>query len=200
MRRLLIIALALAHAPLSAQGPWGTVKTWTGTVTIEATETTTGPGDLYHKMTYKATGSFTITDDMMPDEYHMQWPMLSAENPPADPEAAYKRWQAHVVGGTEGRYADERGTKVNRTCRGEKTEAMRLGLTIDPTKDNFVLQFQAPRVALTCTGGSSAQGSLRKESLQIIGQRGNPGTKTGTETITVDAMTIKVSYSFAPAR
>jgi hypothetical protein len=202
MRTLPLIALMLAPAPLAAQGPWGTVKTWNGTITIEATETVPQEDGLYHKMTYQATGSFSITDDMMPDGYHMQWPMVNPEHPPADREAAYKRWQVHVVGGTEARYVDDRGTKFTVTCQGEKSEAMLVGLTVNPSNDEFVLQFAAPRVSLTCTGGEggAAESFLRQENFSLTGQRGTPGTKTGSQTFTVDPMTIKVTYSLSPAR
>jgi hypothetical protein len=98
----LAAVLTLAPGIAVAQGSWGNVKTWKGTVTVEATDVQKREGaalTLSATMTYKATGEFTISDDMLPDGSHMQWPMPSVEamSDPKRAETVYDRWQSQVV-------------------------------------------------------------------------------------------------------
>jgi hypothetical protein len=196
-------ALTLSQGIALAQGSWGAVKSWTGTVTIEATDNRKGEGGS-STMTYKATGDFTISDDMMPDGSHMQWPMPSVEamSDPKQRETVYDRWQAHVVASYESNGKNEAGQSVSVKCAADNRKASRLGLTINPTEPTYVLQVSAPEALFKCTDPSfgAPNGGLQQESFSLTGPRKAPGPVSGSQTFTVGTSTIKISFTMAPTR
>ncbi len=117
IRLTLTVTLALlASSAAIAQDAWNDVKSWSGTVTIEAIAARSSSIGIYaQKTTYKATGKFTITDGMMPDGMHMMWPMGGSEEM-ADPKralAASLGWQAQVEASLKGaRMVSSTGTEA----------------------------------------------------------------------------------------
>ncbi len=147
------LALVVAPGPLLAQGPWGNVPAWTGTITIEATDSGAARGGRW-KLTYKATGPVTLADHMMPEGAHMMWPMAGAEDL-ADPkkvEAMQKPWQARVTARYEDKGVDETGHPYSQSCVADTTVASPAGLTIDPSKPTYLFQITPPRVTFACSG------------------------------------------------
>lgn len=196
------VAVTLAQSA-AAQGPWGNVKSWTGTATIEATDTRKGEG-VSSTMTYKATGGFTISDDMLPDGSHMQWPMPGAEamSDPKQAATLYDRWKAHVVAKYEANGIGESGNSFSVTCAADNEQASMFGVTINPTAPTYLVQVAAPRALFRCTGESNLtpNGLLQQASFTLTGERGAPGSVSGTKTFTVGTSTIKVSYTMAPSK
>jgi hypothetical protein len=200
----LVAALTLAQGIAGAQGSWGKVKSWTGTVTIEATDSQKGGGSST-TMTYKATGPFTISDDMLPDGSHMQWPMPSAEAMAADPklaETAYERWQSQVVASYDANGLDESGKPYTIKCRADNRQASRVGVTINPSQPTYVFEVSPPEAKFKCEGpgGSTPNGHLRQANFRLTGPRKEPGPVSGTQTFTVGTSTIKVTFNMAPSR
>jgi hypothetical protein len=179
------------------------VKSWTGTVTIEATDSRKGEGGS-STMTYTATGDFKISDDMMPDGSHMQWPMPSVEamSDPKQRETVYDRWQAHVVASYESSGKNEAGQIVTVRCAADNRKASKVGLTSNPTQPTYLLQVSAPEALFKCTDPSfsTPNGGLQQESFSLTGPRKAPGPVNGTQTFTVGTSTIKISFSMAPTR
>src|SRR5688500_16985649 len=137
---LMVAAVAFIASRADAQGPWGNVKTWTGTVTIEAVDSRKGQGSS-SLMSYKATGNFTISDDMLPDGSHMQWPMPSVEamSDPKQATSAYERWQARVVATYEDKGVGESGQPFTVTCAADNRTAPAFGVTINTTAPSYVV-------------------------------------------------------------
>ena len=205
MRSVLMLAAVLRLAPATAlaQGPWGNVKSWTGTMTIEATDldkSETGSS----KMTYRATGEFTIVDDMLPDGSHMQWPMPSVEtlSDPKQAESANARWQSRVVASYDAKGLDEQGGPWSVTCTADNKQASLVGVTINPTAPTYVMEVEAPQAVFRCTGAthSAPNGRLRQVHFRLSGPRGEPGPVSGTETFTVETSKITVTYRMAPSK
>ena len=199
----LTAALTLAQGIAVAQGLWGNVKSWTGTVTIEANDAEKVEGSS-STMTYKATGDFKITDDMMPEGSHMQWPMPSVQTltDPKKAETAYDRWQAHVVASYERNAVDEQGKPFTVKCTADNQKASRVGVTINPTGPTYVFEVDAPDAQFKCTGppGSTPNGKLRQTHFRLTGPRKAPGPHGDTKTFTVGTTNIKVTYKMAPSR
>ena len=201
---VLMVAAAVTLARgVDAQSPWGNVKSWTGTVTIEAVDTRSVPG-VSATMKYKATGAFTIADDMMPDGSHMQWPMPSVETM-ADPKlaaSAYERWQAEIVATYEAKGVDEMGAPFSISCTADNKKGSTIGLTINPVAPTYIFQVTAPVAIFKCSGTTAAASPprLRQVSFQLTGDRGAPGPVSGTKTFKDDTSTITVSYRMAPTK
>lgn len=199
----LAAALTLAPGIAVAQGSWGNVRAWTGSVTIEATDTRKGEG-VTSKMTYKATGDFKITDDMMPAGSHMQWPMPSVEamSDPKQAETVYDRWQAHVVASYEANGINESGSPFTVKCTADNRKASRLGLTIHPTEPTYVFEVTPPEAKFQCSGpsGPTPNGRLQQANFRLTGPRKAPGPISDTKTFTVGTSTIKVTYNVAPSK
>jgi hypothetical protein len=199
----LVVALTLAQGIAVAQGSWGNVKSWTGSVTIEATDSRKGEG-VTSRMTYKATGDFKISDDMLPDGSHMQWPMPGVEalSDPKQAETAYDRWQAHVVASYEANGLNESGKPFTVTCAADNRQASRVGLTIHPTEPTYVFEVSPPEAKFKCSGpnGPTPNGRLQQANFKLTGPRKAPGPISDTKTFTAGTSTIKVTYNMAPSR
>ncbi len=195
-------AVTLAHGA-QAQGPWGNVKSWTGSVTIEATDTRKGEGTL-STMNYKATGNFIIADDMMPDGSHMMWPMPgeAAMSDPKKLAASQEAWQSHVVAGYEAKGVGESGGAFTVTCSADNKQGSQIGVVINPTEPTYVLSVSAPAADFKCTGATGGPGPtrLQQSTFKLTGARGAPGKVSGTQTFTSGTETIKVSYEMSPSK
>ena len=199
----LAVALSVTQGAAVAQSSWSDVKSWTGSVTIEATESQKGAWGT-SKLTYKATGDFTIADDMLPAGSHMQWPMPSVEamSDPRQAETVYDRWQARVVASYDANRVNERGEPFTIRCAADNQQAAKGGVTMHPTEPTFVLEVSPPLAKFKCsdTSGMIPDGRLQQASLRLTAPRKPPGAISGTETFTVGTSTIKVTYSMAPSR
>lgn len=198
----LAAVLTLATGIAVAQGAWGNVKSWTGTVTIEATDAGKGPWGT-STMTYRATGDFKISDDMMPDGAHMQWPMpgVEAMSDPKQAETVYDRWNARVVASYEARGVDESGNPFTVKCTADNAELSRVGVTIHPTEPTYVFEVTAPPAQFKCnTTNRNPNANLRQVSYRLTAPRKAPGPVTNTKTFTVGTGTVKVTYNMAPSR
>lgn len=187
-----------------AQDPWNDVKSWTGTVTIEATGAKSSA--IYsQKVTYKATGKFTITDAMMPDGMHMMWPMAGAEEM-ADPkkaEAASLGWQAQVVASLEGtRTVSSTGAASPYKCAVDTLHPTAVGLSAQIGQPTYTLQVTLPTPEFTCTGSTTEALpiDLGQKQFEFTGPRGKVGPVSDTKTFTTGSATIKVSYTLAPSK
>lgn len=184
--------LTLAQGSAFAQGAWGTVKSWTGTMTIEATDTRK-QGSFSSKMNYKATGAFTISDDALPNGSHVMWPMPSASD----------RWQAQVVATYEANGVGELGDPYSVKCAADNRKASSVGVMIDPGAPKYVLSVTAPEAKFKCSGyqeGWQPNAPIPRTAFQLTGPRGAPGPVSGTKVFTVLTTTIKVSFTMAPGR
>ena len=201
---LLMVAAALMLAPdlAGAQDPWSSVKTWAGTVTVDATGGQKGDGYSW-KLTYKATGNFAATDDMLPDGNHVQWPMPGVETM-TDPKkvgTAYDTWQAHVTARLEAQWVDEMGEPHSKSCAADYQKPAKVGVLIQPMAPTYAVSVTAPEMNFTCTGHDGGPGPgkyLQQAPFNVPGQRGAPGPVNGTKTFNVEPYTVTVSYQMAP--
>lgn len=202
---LMVAALVALTRGVEAQGPWGNVKSWTGSVTIEAVDIRKGEA-MSSKMNYTATGSFTISDDMLPDGSHVMWPMPGAEamSDPKKMAAATDAWQSRVVATYEATVPNESGgAPATVTCAADNRAATQVGVVINPTEPTYVVQVTAPKPLFRCTGpthGVNPPVSLQQPTFKLTGTRGAPGAVSGTQTFTVGTSTIKVTYNMAPSK
>ncbi len=202
---LLLAALALVLAPraVTAQGPWGNVQAWTGTITIEAADSGATQGGRW-TLTYKATGPVTLADNMMPEGSHMLWPMAGAEDlsDPKKLEAMQKPWLARVTGRYEARGVDETGHAYSQSCVADTTVATPAGLTIDPANPTYVFQITPPRVKFACSGppGTPTPVLNLPGSVSLTGPRGDPGPVRGTQRFTTTRMLTNVSFQLEPRK
>ena len=202
---MLIAALTLHSVGMLAQGPWGNVKSWTGTITIEATDTVKNQFGVA-TLTYKATGPFTAADEMMPDGSHMQWPMPGVEtlSDPNKAKTAYDVWQARVVATYNFKGVDEMGKPTTLSCSADHQAPSRAGVTVNPTADEYVFVVTAPEADFTCSDKTKKRnlstGPLRKSSLRLTGPRGAPGQVNNTKDFTIETTTAKVTFNMAPAK
>jgi hypothetical protein len=207
MRALILAvgaAVTLSPNITVAQGEWGNVKSWTGTVTIVATDNQ-AVGNMTSKMTWKASGPFTITDGMMPAGAHMQWPMPGVEemSDPKKAETAYDRWQARVVASYEQEGLDEQGKPYAYKCTADNQQAARFGVTINPMAPTYVVNVSPPVAIFKCSGAGAhapPNGHLQMVGFELTGPRGVPGPKSGTKTFNASTQTITVSYSMGPTK
>lgn len=197
--------LTLAGDVAIAQFEWANVKSWTGSVTIEATDVRKGEGVLANssKMTYKATGDFTISDDQLPDGAHMQWPMPSIEamTDPKRAETAFARWESRVVASYESKGVNENGQPFTVTCTADNRQPAGVGLAVDPGKPEYVVSVSSPPAQFKCSGPFGApSGNLQQVAFELRGPRGAPGRINGTKTFSAGTSTIKVTYTMTPAK
>lgn len=195
-------ALLLVQDLAGAQDPWSSVKTWAGSVTVDATGSQKGEGYSW-KLTYKATGNFAATDDMLPDGNHVQWPMPSVETmtDPNKVATAYDTWQAQVTARLEAQWADEMGQSHSKSCAAEYVKPARVGVLIQPMAPTYAVSVTAPEMNFTCTGDDGGPGPgtyLQQPPFNVPGQRGAPGPVSGTKTFNVEPYTVTVSYKMAP--
>ena len=201
----LLTVLGLTDASsLAAQGAWGKVRAWAGTVTIEITQQEKTETSSW-VFTYRATGDFRISDDALPDGDHMQWPMPNPEamTDPAKVQAAYKPWQARAVATYEFKGVDEAGQAVTARCTADELQASSLGVISDPAAPKFILQVTAPHPKYSCTGEWAQMVTVprpQQAAYSLGGPRGEPGPVTGTQTFTEGARRSTVTYKFAPAK
>lgn len=201
---ILATALTLTWSTALAQDPWADVKSWSGTVTIEATDKRTGEAATA-TLTYTATGAFTIVDEAMPDGAHMQWPMPGPEtlSDPAQAAAAFERWQARVVARFEFRGTNEMGEPLTTTCAADSRVRSGVGVAIDPTNDEYVFSVTPPSPEFTCEQSSAAVGStgfLLRSAFSLRGPRGEPGQVSNTQTFTIETTTVTVSFTMTPTK
>src|SRR5687767_5809388 len=175
---LMVAALVALTRGVEAQGPWGNVKSWTGSVTIEVVDSRKGEA-MSSEMKYTATGGFTISDDMLPDGSHVMWPMPGAEamSDPQKMAAATDAWQSHVVATFQATVPNESGgAPATVTCSADNKAASQVALTINPPV------------------------SIQPPTFKLTGARGAPGAVSGTQTFTVGTSIIKVTYNMAPSK
>jgi hypothetical protein len=203
----LAAVLTLAPGIAVAQGSWGNVKSWKGTVTVEATDVQKREGaalTLSATMTYKATGEFTISDDMLPDGSHMQWPMPSVEamSDPKRAETVYDRWQSQVVASYEANGLDESRNPFTVRCTADNQQPAKVGVTVQPTEPKYFFEVSPPKAQFKCSGesGRFPNGRLPQASFRLTGTRKEPGPVSGTQTFTVGTATIKVTYNMSPSK
>lgn len=205
IRLTLTATLALLASGVAiAQDSWNDVKSWSGTVTIEATDARSSA--IYsQKMTYKATGKFTITDGMMPDGMHGMWPMGGAEEM-ADPKralAASLGWQAQVEASLEGtREVSSTGTMAPYKCSVNTLHPSSVGLTAQYGAPTYALSVTLPTPEFQCTGSTTEALpiDLGQTKFQFTGPRGKVGPISGTKTFTTGSAAIKVTFTLAPTR
>ncbi len=205
MRAFLLAAAALTvgAATALAQDPWMNVRSWSGTITIEATDVR--KNDWYTaKMTYRATGGFTIPDEMLPAGSHVRWPMPGADalSDPNKAATAFDRWQAHVVATCDVKGVDEQGKPFAVTCKADHEKRMKVGVEIDPVAPNYKVMVSAPEAIFQCSNPTfaPANGHLQQVEFELTGPRGAPGRVFGSKAFPVPAGTIKVRYDMAPSR
>lgn len=199
-----VALLTLVHGAASAQSPWGSVKGWTGSVTVEATETRKF-ATYSSTMTYTATGEFTASDDVMGDGDHVMWPMPNPElaSDPAKYAAAQTPWQARVAASYEASGKDLEGNPFSTRCTADNQKASVVGVITSGT--DYVFSVSVPDAVFKCatTGsgsGPTASGRVHQATLQLRGPQGRPGPVTGTKTFTVGDMVIKVSFTMKPVK
>lgn len=196
--------LTLLPATAAAQGPWGKVKAWTGSVTVEATENRKFP-NYTSTLTYKATGEFTASDDALGDGDHVMWPMANPELA-SDPEkysATMTPWRARVVASYEATGKDLEGNAFSVRCTAGNQKAASVGVMA--TGEDYVFSVSPPDAVFTCantgTGsGPTANGRIHQATLQLGGPQGQPGPVTGTKTFTIGEKVIKVSFAMKPVK
>jgi hypothetical protein len=207
MRTIVLLGAAglmLVQDMAGAQDPWSSVKTWAGTVTVEATGSEKGESYSWSQ-TYKATGAFKATDDMLPDGNHVQWPMPSVETmtDPSKAATAYQTWQAHVTARYEAKWADEMGRPRSKTCAADHAQPAAVGVLIQPMAPTYSVSVTAPEMKFKCTGdeGGPVPGKyLQQPPFNVPGQRGAPAPVSGSKTFAVGHHTVTVSYEMAPSK
>lgn len=196
--------LTLAPAPAAAQHPWGRVKAWTGSVTVEATEHRKF-ANYTSTLTYKATGEFTASDDALGDGDHVMWPMANPELA-SDPDkyaATMTPWRARVVASYEATGKDLEGNAFSVRCTADNQKAASVGVMA--TGEDYVFSVSPPDAVFTCTNtgtgsGPTANGRAHQAALQLGGPQGQPGPVTGTKTFTIGEKVIKVSFAMKPVK
>lgn len=196
--------LTLVPATAAAQGPWGRVKAWTGSVTVEATENRKFP-NYTSTLTYKATGEFTASDDALGDGDHVMWPMANPELA-SDPDkyaATMTPWRARVVASYEATGKDLEGNPFSVRCTADNQKAASVGVMA--TGEDYVFSVSPPDAVFTCTNtgtgsGPTANGRVHQAALQLGGPQGQPGPVNGTKTFTVGEKIIKVSFAMKPVK
>jgi hypothetical protein len=198
----LAAALTLAQGIAVAQNSWDKVRSWTGSVTIEASDSQKGEWG-NSTMTYKATGDFTVSDDMLPGGPYMQWPRPSVEamTDPKQAATAYDRWQSRVVASYDANRFDEAGKPFTVKCTADNQQAGMVGV-IASGGPSYQFQVTPPPAKFKCSGpnGFTPDGNLQQAPLTLTAPRKAPGAITGTQTFTVGTKTMKVTYNMAPTR
>jgi hypothetical protein len=206
---ILTLAAALSMVPSFARaqgpGPWGNVKSWTGSVTIEATQSVKREDGFTSTMSYKATGPVTLTDGALGDGDHVQWPMPNPESlaDPAKAGSAFTPWKAHITGTYQAKGVDEGGKPFAITCSADGAELARVFMAINPMDDTYTFQVNAPPIQFKCSkpDGPHPTFNLPQAAFELRGgPRGQPHPVSGEKTFTTGNATIKVSYSMAPAK
>lgn len=200
----LAVLLSLVPGTATAQSPWGSVKAWTGSVTVEATESRKF-ATYSSTMTYKATGEFTAADDVMGDGDHVMWPMPNPElaSDPAKYAAAQTPWQARVAASYEASGKDLDGNPFSTRCMADNQKATVVGVIT--SANDYVFSVSVPDAVFTCTktGTGTAptpNGRVHQATLQLRGPQPQPGPVNGTKTFTVGDMVIKVSFAMKPVK
>src|SRR5690606_22216665 len=196
------VLLTLAPGPAAAQGPWGRVKAWTGSVTVEATENHKFP-TYTSTTTYQATGEFTASDDALGDGDHVMWPMVNPElaSDPAKYAASQTPWQARVAASYEAAGKDLEGNAFSTKCTADNQKAASVGIIA--TGEDYVFSVTLPEAVFKCTttgSGPTPNGRFHQATLQFGGPQGQPGPVTGTKTFTIGAKVIKVSFTMKPVK
>jgi hypothetical protein len=203
MRARLFAASALAATSAAlAQEPWMNVRSWSGTVTVEVTDTRKNES-YSSKTTFRAAGPFTISDDMLPAGNHVQWPMPGVEvlSDPAKAQTAWDTWQAHLTGTHETKGADESGKPFSGTCTADEGKASKVSLAIDPTSAGYVFHVSVPQADFTCPPRIPPPGAyLQQVEFDLKGEHRTPGRLSGSKIFPAANGTVKVSYEMAPSK
>ncbi len=201
----LAVLVTLVHDAAAAQGPWGRVKAWTGSVTVEATENRKFPN--YTSTTsYKATGEFTASDDALGDGDHVMWPMANPElaSDPAKYAASQTPWQARVAASFEAAGKDMEGNAFSTKCTADNQKAASVGIMASGDSE-YMFSVTLPEAVFKCTttgsgSGPTPNGRFHQATLQLGGPQGQPGPVTGTKTFTIGEKVIKVSFTMKPVK
>lgn len=203
---LTLAAILMLTQGIAAGQSWDAVKSWSGTATIEATEIVK-KDSFSSKLTYKATGDFKISDDMLPEGPYMQWPRPSVEvlTDPNRSQTAYKGWKSHVVAAYEASGVDEMGSPYTVKCTADHVQLEAFGVFALSGQSTYEVHVTAPRAQFQCPGreGSAPRGEIQQAPFKLTEPRKPPGPQTGSKTFTAgpgDATTVKVTYNMAPSR
>ncbi len=188
-------------------GPYGNVKTFTGTVIVDASMTSR-EGGLIRTSQFRAEGPVTIADENFPDGMHFQWP---SPNPAAlakgDVNAA-RGWRVHLTyssSETEPRLsALAPGRKL--TCSAVEDLRGTVGLTAPMGMGKFMLGITPPDPQrVHCTGMLDGNVVNTTEPQPLQGVQFNiegkaPGPITGSQDVVVGDWRAHVTYNLAPAQ
>ena len=189
-----------AVAP-SAVFPYVNVKSWSGTVTAEATDASAF-GDVKSVATYTATGDVTLVDDSTPNPPHAVWPQPSAADltDPKKAENAYKVWRAHVTYKLHKTGVGVSGDKVDETCTGEGDEPGLVQIMMMPSQ--YSLSVEPPVLRnVQCTGTSvlPVSGAFLLSRVKIDGNVGGPKDPiSGTSNQSMGDVKGSITYKLTP--
>lgn len=195
-----------ATLTISAQGgPFGNVKTFTGTVIVDASMTSR-EGDITRTAKLRAEGQVTIADDNFPDGMHFQWPM---PNPAAlmkgDVNAA-RGWRVHLTYSSS--VIEPRLSALapgqNVTCSATEDLRGTVGLAAPMGAGKFMLGITPPdpqRVHCAGTADGNPVNTTEPRALGIqLGLEGKaPGPINGSQDVTAGDWRAHVTYNLAPA-
>ena len=174
------------------------VKTWTGTVSVEAAGNPARILDL----SYSATGNLTITDEMSTDPQAIHRVAVPSPAETADPKRAanaFKRWPAHVVFASHTTGIDDLGNKVDFTCQADQTTLSLVQLMITPMQAPS-LRIQTPVANATCTGSRVSPVNWSPNELTIdIMLPAARGPLKGTKTFALGDAKATVTYQLTPS-
>jgi hypothetical protein len=202
---LVVLGLLLSAAlPANAQDmfPYGKVRAWTGTITVEVVEKTSE-----YVLTYKASGKAALVDEMYPDGGHYQWPAPGAANlsDPKAAEDAYRCWLADASLKRHVRYKDE-VSSADYECDWKASRKAKVLLVAGMGMKEYKLALDLPFPAkLTCTGmrdgadySQEEDFRLKPPSVEVTGPIKPGASISGTKEMTEGEAKIKVTYSLAP--
>jgi hypothetical protein len=185
-----------------AQAPWGKVQSWTGTATIEATDAgTVGAGPW--KLTYRATGPFTIADDRMRAGNYMMWPSpaIAVMSDPAKMKAATQTWKARIVATYETAAEDETGRRFTISCTADNQVDAKVGVMSNGVSA-YTFTATPPEPEFKCTGRPGYRPFLRgfQQAVSVAGKQGEPGEVTNTGTTKVNTASFTLTFKMAPTK
>jgi hypothetical protein len=191
--------------------PYGHVKSWSGELTIEISEKSDESA-----MTYKATGKLELTDEMMPDGSHFQWPQVNVANILAKPqktmmdskaiEDANKRWPATISYQKVVNFKDA-VSSANYTCSANLTQPTAVQLVAGMGMPEFKLIAEILKLdKVHCVGTrDGARYDVYEEfrppktaATTVTGPIKTAGPISGTKELTENGQKIRFTYSLIP--
>jgi hypothetical protein len=179
--------------------PFGEVRAWSGTLTVE------GHGDSESRLpSYIATGNFTLTDEMMPEGNHWQWPFPQTAGL-TDPQAiedAYRKWNAKVTYRAQVKFKDA-VSQANYSCTAEETHPARFQFIAGMGMPYFMMSVELPKLdRVHCAGTvdnepyeENMELSISDQNLEFQIPVTSSRTIQGSQEISLGEMNFKISYS-----